>query len=138
MINDVIKNVYPDRKCPPRRDICELSAGHQKGVGRVWVSWGHRRSWPAADLPLSSIQELTGEELLAECVHDLEHWSAVWRTRWEFIQRFWIKERKWNTRQSLPWLFLLHRSSVLISIFPKIRRETLYQGSEYKSFHYVT
>jgi len=51
---------------------------------------------------------------------------------------FWIKERKWNTRQSLPWLFLLHRSSVLISIFPKIRRETLYQGSEYKSFHYVT
>lgn len=38
------------------------------------------------------------------------------------------KEMKWNTyRQSLPWLFLAHRSSVLIRIFPKIRRETLYR-----------
>lgn len=48
------------------------------------------------------------------------------------------KEMKWNAyRQSLPWLFLVHRSSVLIRIFPKIRRETLYQGSEHKSIHYV-
>ncbi len=58
------------------------------------------------------------------------------KERQQLIQRFCMKENnvKETERQSLPWLFLVHRSSVLISIFPKIQWETLCQGSEHTGY----